>query len=218
MIDRDLLERALGTLDPEWRAIVVLHYFLEMPLPEVARIVGIPLGTAKSRLHRALGILRTSAGLDTRPGRRVSQSGAVRMSAFDRFERELPSALTDVAGGGRSDYLTDILGRTARTRQRPAWASLERWLPMDLVIARTPVARIPWRTVAVVAALLILLVAVVALYAGSQRRVPLPFGPAANGVIPFDSNGDILVADPITGSSRVVLGGPDNDYGPTFST
>ena len=67
LIDRDLLERALGTLDPEWRAIVVLHYFLEMPLPEVARIVGIPLGTAKSRLHRALGILRTSAGLEPGP-------------------------------------------------------------------------------------------------------------------------------------------------------
>ena len=139
------------------------------------------------------------------------------MSAFDRFERELPSALTDVAGGGRSDYLTDIPGRTARTRQRPAWVSLERWLPMDLVIARTPVARIPWRTVAVVAGLLILLVAVLALYAGSQRRLPLPFGPAANGVIPYDANGDILVADPATGGNPVVLGGPANDYGPTFS-
>ena len=67
LVDRDLLERALGTLDPEWRAIVVLHYFLELPLPEVARIVGIPLGTAKSRLHRALGILRTAAAADGQP-------------------------------------------------------------------------------------------------------------------------------------------------------
>ena len=67
LIDRDLLERALGTLDPEWRAIVVLHYFLELPLPEVARIVGIPLGTAKSRLHRALGILRDAASADAQP-------------------------------------------------------------------------------------------------------------------------------------------------------
>jgi RNA polymerase sigma-70 factor (ECF subfamily) len=60
LIDRDLLERALGTLDPDWRAIVVLHYFLEYPLPEVARITGIPLGTAKSRLHRALAVLRAA--------------------------------------------------------------------------------------------------------------------------------------------------------------
>ena len=62
VIDRDLLDRALAGLAPEWRAIVVLHHLLEVPLPEVAAILGIPLGTAKSRLHRALGVLRTAAG------------------------------------------------------------------------------------------------------------------------------------------------------------
>jgi RNA polymerase sigma-70 factor (ECF subfamily) len=67
LIDRDLLRRALGTLDPEWRAIVVLHYFLEYPLPEVARMVGVPLGTAKSRLHRAIGLLRAAASRDAEP-------------------------------------------------------------------------------------------------------------------------------------------------------
>lgn len=64
VIDRDLLQRALGTLDPEWRAIVVMHYFLDYPLPDVARIVGVPLGTAKSRLHRAIAVLRSSAAGD----------------------------------------------------------------------------------------------------------------------------------------------------------
>jgi RNA polymerase sigma-70 factor, ECF subfamily len=67
LIDRDLLRQALGTLDPEWRAIVVLHYFLEYPLPEVARMVGVPLGTAKSRLHRAIAILRSAASTDVAP-------------------------------------------------------------------------------------------------------------------------------------------------------
>jgi RNA polymerase sigma-70 factor (ECF subfamily) len=67
LIDRDLLRQALGTLDPEWRAIVVLHYFLEYPLPEVARMVGIPLGTAKSRLHRAIALLRSAASTDVAP-------------------------------------------------------------------------------------------------------------------------------------------------------
>jgi RNA polymerase sigma-70 factor (ECF subfamily) len=61
VIDRDLLDRALAGLAPEWRAIVVLHYVLGVPLPEVAAGLGIPVGTAKSRLHRALGILRTAA-------------------------------------------------------------------------------------------------------------------------------------------------------------
>ena len=67
MIDRDLLDRALAGLEPTWRAIVVLHYFLEVPLPEVAATLGIPLGTAKSRLHRAIGILRASAGAERGP-------------------------------------------------------------------------------------------------------------------------------------------------------
>ena len=67
VIDRDLLDRALAGLEPSWRAIVVLHYFLEVPLPEVAATLGIPLGTAKSRLHRAIGILRASAGAERGP-------------------------------------------------------------------------------------------------------------------------------------------------------
>ena len=58
--DRELLDAALKRLEPEWRAIVVLHYYLGMPLPDVAAELGIPLGTAKSRLHRSLGIMRTT--------------------------------------------------------------------------------------------------------------------------------------------------------------
>ena len=64
--DRELLERALRGLDPEWRAIVVLHYFLGMPLPEVAAILRVPLGTAKSRLHRSLAAMRLAIGDDDR--------------------------------------------------------------------------------------------------------------------------------------------------------
>jgi RNA polymerase sigma-70 factor, ECF subfamily len=65
VVDRDLLDRALRTLEPGWRAVVVLHYFLGMPLPDVASALGIPLGTAKSRLHRSLGVLRTTVADDT---------------------------------------------------------------------------------------------------------------------------------------------------------
>jgi RNA polymerase sigma-70 factor (ECF subfamily) len=58
--ERELLDEALRRLDPEWRAVVVLHFFVGMPLPEVASELGIPLGTAKSRLHRSLGVMRTT--------------------------------------------------------------------------------------------------------------------------------------------------------------
>jgi RNA polymerase sigma-70 factor, ECF subfamily len=60
VVDRDLLDGALRRLEPEWRAIVVLHFYLGLPLPDVARSLGIPLGTAKSRLHRSLGAMRVS--------------------------------------------------------------------------------------------------------------------------------------------------------------
>ena len=60
LADRDLVERALNRLDPEHRALVVLHYYLGYPLPEAATTLGISLPAAKSRLHRAmLGLRRT---------------------------------------------------------------------------------------------------------------------------------------------------------------
>ena len=62
--DRELLDAALRRLDPEWRAVVVLHYFLGMPLPDVAATLGIPLGTAKSRLHRSLAAMRIAITAD----------------------------------------------------------------------------------------------------------------------------------------------------------
>lgn len=60
IVERDALDEALRRLEPEWRAVVVLHYFLGMPLPDVAAELRIPLGTAKSRLHRSLGVMRTT--------------------------------------------------------------------------------------------------------------------------------------------------------------
>jgi RNA polymerase sigma factor (sigma-70 family) len=58
--DRELLDEALARLDPGHRAVVVLHYYLGMPLPDVAASIGIPVGTAKSRLHYALATMRAS--------------------------------------------------------------------------------------------------------------------------------------------------------------
>ena len=55
-------------LDPELRAVIVLHHYLDLPVPAVAAIMGIPLGTAKSRLHRALGLMRAALDADARVG------------------------------------------------------------------------------------------------------------------------------------------------------
>jgi RNA polymerase sigma-70 factor (ECF subfamily) len=67
--DRELLDAALRRLQPEQRAVVVLHYFLGMPLPEVAATLGIPIGTAKSRHHRSLAEMRAVIAADLEPSR-----------------------------------------------------------------------------------------------------------------------------------------------------
>jgi RNA polymerase sigma-70 factor, ECF subfamily len=61
---RELLAEALGHLDPSHRAVVALHYLLGMPLREVAITLGIPVGTAKSRLHYALATMRSGMHVD----------------------------------------------------------------------------------------------------------------------------------------------------------
>ena len=60
--DRDLLGRALGRLPVDQRAVMVLHFYLDLPLTEAADVLGIPIGTAKSRLHRGLETLRIALG------------------------------------------------------------------------------------------------------------------------------------------------------------
>jgi RNA polymerase sigma-70 factor (ECF subfamily) len=56
--DADYVERMLARIDPDQRAVIVLHYYLDLTLPETAATLGIPLGTAKSRLNRALDAMR----------------------------------------------------------------------------------------------------------------------------------------------------------------
>jgi len=62
--DREVVDAALRRLDESGRAIVVLHYYLGMPLTDVAATLGIPTGTVKSRLHRALGEMRAAVEIE----------------------------------------------------------------------------------------------------------------------------------------------------------
>ena len=63
---RSSTPRSSGSI-PGHRAVVALHYLLGMPLPDVAAALGIPLGTAKSRLHYALAAMRTSVTAEPDP-------------------------------------------------------------------------------------------------------------------------------------------------------
>ena len=63
--DRDALDRAFERLTPQQRAVFVLHHHAGHPLAEVADIVGVPVGTVKSRLHYATRTLRTAIVADS---------------------------------------------------------------------------------------------------------------------------------------------------------
>jgi len=73
LADRDQMERGFRRLSIDQRAVLVLHQYVGMPLPEVAAALGIPVGTAQSRYHYGLAALRASLEAD---GRGVAREGA----------------------------------------------------------------------------------------------------------------------------------------------
>ena len=66
VVDRDQLERGFQRLSIDHRAVVVLHHYLDLPLDQVAEILGVPTGTVRSRLFHAMRGLRAALEADTR--------------------------------------------------------------------------------------------------------------------------------------------------------
>ena len=64
--DRDLLERGFRRLPPEQRAILAMHHYLGYAPSEIAETLGIPAGTARSRLHHAHRAMRAALEADAR--------------------------------------------------------------------------------------------------------------------------------------------------------
>ena len=70
VVDRDQLERGFRRLSIDHRAVVVLHHYLDLPLDEVADVLGVPVGTVRSRLHHAMRGMRAALEADARPATR----------------------------------------------------------------------------------------------------------------------------------------------------
>lgn len=66
IVSRDEIEKGFRRLSPEHRAVLVLHYWIGLPVTEIADSLGIPLGTAASRLHHATRGLRAACEADAR--------------------------------------------------------------------------------------------------------------------------------------------------------
>jgi RNA polymerase sigma-70 factor (ECF subfamily) len=63
---RDQLERGFRHLDTDQRTILVLHFYLGQTLDETAAVLGIPPGTVRSRLYRAMSAMRAGLEADAR--------------------------------------------------------------------------------------------------------------------------------------------------------
>ena len=126
----------------------------------------------------------------------------------------LGAAFNEVGGQARPDYLPDIVAQAGRTRQRPAWTFLERWLPMDIAVRRQGVQR----AVLVFAALALLIALVVATVALIGTRPTRPALTAAtNGQIAFSSGGDIIVVEPDGTGRRTLISGASETGGLDYS-
>jgi RNA polymerase sigma-70 factor, ECF subfamily len=66
IIDRDQLERGFRHLSVEHRTVIVLRCLLDLPMEQVAEVLGIPSGTVGSRLSRAVRAMRAALEAETR--------------------------------------------------------------------------------------------------------------------------------------------------------
>ncbi len=132
LADRELVDGALRRLDPGHRAVVALHYLLGMPLADVAASLGIPVGTAKSRLHYALAAMRMTVTADPDPAAQAGPRRAGRMTTEARFERQLPALLEDLYLGPSPDYRDEVLAAASSyataTRRGPSQEGGSPWL------------------------------------------------------------------------------------------
>jgi RNA polymerase sigma-70 factor (ECF subfamily) len=58
VMERDAIAAAFPTLDPDLQLVVALRFYKDLQLEAIAELLGIPLGTVKSRLHTGLKRLR----------------------------------------------------------------------------------------------------------------------------------------------------------------
>ena len=215
--DRDQLERGFSRLEPEARA-------LDRPSP-------LSRPAFAGGRHRARDPARDGE-IAPAPSTRVHASCARRrcptsvgdhggpsgMTLNDGFERTVSDWLDEQAGHGMPGYLDEALARTTRTRQRPAWSSLERWLPVDMTTNLRIAARPTLGRVLLLGAVLAALIGLALIAVGSRNpRVPAPFGLAANGQIAYWADGDILVADPDGTHAHAVISGPSDDFAAVYT-
>ena len=72
--DREQLDRAFRTLTADQRVVVVLQYYRDLTMTEIAGVLQVPVGTVRSRLHYAKRALRSAIEADARPATRKGRT------------------------------------------------------------------------------------------------------------------------------------------------
>jgi Tol biopolymer transport system component len=139
------------------------------------------------------------------------------MTVDARFERDLAGLLEDLYLGPTPDYRTEVLSAAVSTRQRPSWTFPGRWLPVaEIAVRPVAVPQLPLRLVGVALIIAATILAILAV-AGSQPKLPPPYGEARNGLITWANGGDIFTGDPLTNEVKRVIATDDVDRNPQFS-
>ncbi len=115
--ERETLWEALATLSADHRIVIVLRYYLELPLEAIAERTGVPIGTVKSRLHHAL------RARPRRIRRAPARIGGHEMNE-STFEDALRATLRAAAPLDVPDRLEDRARAIPRVIPRPS-----RWWP-----------------------------------------------------------------------------------------
>jgi Tol biopolymer transport system component len=147
------------------------------------------------------------------------------MTYHDDLDRQLTAWLDDPASPPAPRYLPEVLERTRRTRQRPAWASLERWLPMAVITRPAPSPSVRLAFLLLIGLLMLALVASVAIV-GSRLSTStteedrpstamIPQGPEA--VYAFASEGDVFTVRADGSELRQLTDDPGVASYPTWS-
>ena len=80
--DGDYLRKAVDKLPKDLREAVILHYFVDLPIADVARILRVPEGTVKARLHYARKTLQMKLAKEMRKPRTIAAMALVFLSMF----------------------------------------------------------------------------------------------------------------------------------------
>src|SRR4051812_50151815 len=104
------------------------------------------------------------------------------MNRSSRLEQDLTDWLRETAMPNTPDFTDEILDQTARIRQRPRWTFVGCWLPLPEVRPRIFGGSRRMLAAAALVVVLALILAAVAVFVGSRRTLPRPFGLAGAGL------------------------------------